>query len=493
MRPIIDHHSRRVLMATIAAFTIVATSCTGGSDDPTPSPGDPDPVVGSGLTEPQTFTSQDGQLQVTLTAEEREVEIDGETVRARVYNGGFAAPTIVVRPGDTLEVSLENRLAVPTNLHFHGFHVSPKGKSDNIFRDTDTGQTERYVLDIPADHEPGLYWYHSHLHGISEGQVFGGLSGMLIVEGLTELLPPGLQDAEQHYMALRDFQVIDGEIPAENIDSGADTVRVVNGQVNPSLTIAPGESQVWHLANIGADIWYDVELEGHELYVLAEDASPVWEVWRADHLVMPPGKRYEVLIVGSDPGTYELKTRAFDQGSAGDQYPEATLATLTSEGDEVATVEQPDGLVPQNDLRERPIAETRRFVFTEKDTANKFFINGKLFDPARVDADPIVGTVEQWTLVNATEEQHPFHIHVNDFQVLSIDGEPYRARGLQDTVPLPVGAKVVILNPFDDFTGKYVFHCHILAHEDLGMMAVVDVLNERGESEAQGTHEGHGG
>jgi suppressor of ftsI len=209
--------------------------------------------------------------------------------------------------------------------------------------------------------------------------------------------------------------------------------------------------------------------------------------------VMPPGKRYEVLIVGSDPGTYALKTRAFDQGSAGDQYPQATLATLTSEGDEVATVGHPDGLVPENDLRERPIAETRRFVFTEKDTANKFFINGKLFDPARVDADPIVGTVEQWTLVNATEEQHPFHIHVNDFQVLSIDGEPYRARGLQDTVSLPVGAKVVILNPFEDFTGKYVFHCHILAHEDLGMMAVVDVLNERGESEAQGTHEGHGG
>jgi FtsP/CotA-like multicopper oxidase with cupredoxin domain len=86
--------------------------------------------------------------------------------------------------------------------------------------------------------------------------------------------------------------------------------------------------------------------------------------------------------------------------------------------------------------------------------------------------------------VNETDEQHPFRIHVNDFMVESINGQPYDANGLQDTVPLPVRGRVVIVNPFDDFTGKFVFHCHILAHEDLGMMAVVDVLNADGQSES---------
>lgn len=153
----------------------------------------------------------------------------------------------------------------------------------------------------------------------------------------------------------------------------------------------------------------------------------------------------------------------------------------------------PATMIPERDLRDEPIAGKRQFVFTEEDAANKFFINGKQFGPARVDAAPMVGTVEEWTIVNNTQEQHPFHIHINDYQVVSINGQPYDAKGHQDTVPVPVNGEVVILNPFDDFTGKFVFHCHILAHEDLGMMAVVDVLNAAGQSEAQPTvHSGHG-
>ena len=87
-----------------------------------------------------------------------------------------------------------------------------------------------------------------------------------------------------------------------------------------------------------------------------------------------------------------------------------------------------------------------------------------------------LGTVEEWTLTNTSDEQHPFHIHVNDFQVISIGGKPYDAHGLQDTVRLEPKQDVVIRTRFTDFTGKFVFHCHILNHEDLGMMAVVEVV-----------------
>jgi FtsP/CotA-like multicopper oxidase with cupredoxin domain len=115
-------------------------------------------------------------------------------------------------------------------------------------------------------------------------------------------------------------------------------------------------------------------------------------------------------------------------------------------------------------------------VFSEDESTNTFFINDKEFDPDRVDVRPRLGTVEEWTLRNASDEQHPFHIHVNDFQVVSVGGEPYEAHGLQDTVPLLPGNDVVIRTRFADFTGRFVFHCHILNHEDAGMMAVVEVV-----------------
>ena len=104
-------------------------------------------------------------------------------------------------------------------------------------------------------------------------------------------------------------------------------------------------------------------------------------------------------------------------------------------------------------------------------------INGKVFDHNRVDYVVKLGDVEEWTLKNLDTEDHTFHIHVNDFQVMSVNGQPYNAHGLQDTVVLPIGGEVVVRIPFTDFVGKFVFHCHILPHEDTGMMGVVEVVD----------------
>jgi suppressor of ftsI len=116
-----------------------------------------------------------------------------------------------------------------------------------------------------------------------------------------------------------------------------------------------------------------------------------------------------------------------------------------------------------------------------KRTGSTFaFINGEAFDPNRVGVAPKLGSVEEWTLRNphtapAVSAHHPFHIHVNDFQVVSLNGKPYDARGLQDVVELPSGGEVVIRQAFEDFSGEFVFHCHILGHEDGGMMQTVKV------------------
>ena len=141
--------------------------------------------------EPTEIASKDGVLQVNLTAAEQQVELAGTPVTGRVYNGSFVGPTLRLNPGDTLDLELDNQLPEPTNLHYHGTHVSPSGDSDNVLRHIMAGETGQYQLDFPPDHAPGTYWYHSHQHGISEEQVFGGMSGLIVVDGLQDLLPAG--------------------------------------------------------------------------------------------------------------------------------------------------------------------------------------------------------------------------------------------------------------------------------------------------------------
>jgi suppressor of ftsI len=198
--------------------------------------------------------------------------------------------------------------------------------------------------------------------------------------------------------------------------------------------------------------------------------------WTALDLILPPGKRFDVIVrAPTIPGDYFLETVSYNQG--GDQYPQDILVNVHVSGERVMSLPAlTAGLAVDDETQESEVAERRRFVFSESADGNSFFINGKPFDMDRVDARPKLGTIEEWTLVNTSSEQHPFHIHINDFKVLSVNGVPYNARGEQDTVVIPPAGEVVVRIPFLDFTGKFVFHCHILAHEDNGMMAIVEVV-----------------
>jgi FtsP/CotA-like multicopper oxidase with cupredoxin domain len=299
---------------------------------------------------------------------------------------------------------------------------------------------------------------------------------VLIVEGLEERLPNDYAGITQHVLALKALQGETGAIIPDNIDSNAPTVRTVNGLVRPILTMRPGETQLWRIANIGADIFYDVAFAARLFTVIAEDANPVTRPYTALDLVMPPGKRFDVLVTApAEPGRYSFETVSYDQG--GDRYPQDTLMTVDVQGDPADPLPPlTEGLAEPSGLAEAEVAERRTFVFSGDDDTNNLAINGMPFDMDRIDAEPRLGTVEEWTIENVTSEQHPFHIHVNDFEVLSVNGVPYAANGEQDTVVLPPGGQVVVRIGFFDFTGKFVFHCHILAHEDGGMMATVEVV-----------------
>lgn len=383
-----------------------------------------------------------------------------------VYNGSLVGPTLRASPGDRIELKLVNSLDEPTNLHFHGLHISPSNNSDNVFREVRPGETANYIIQIPADHPPGTFWYHSHQHSFSYEQVSNGLSGLIEIDGLVDLLPEYLHDVKQRTFAMRDFQI--------GSDPTAPLQRTVNGQINPKTSIAPGETQLWRLANVGSETFYNIVLLGHVFHIVAEDGMPVWCVWNAEQLLLPSGKRYDVLVTGGAVGTYPLKALSYHQGCV--VCPEVTLATLNVEGATVATAEVPSSLIPHNDLGNMTIDRQRTLDFSSNDEEGRYMINGKVFDSERVDQQVRLGDVEEWTLRNMDDDEHPFHIHINDFQVMSINDQPYDAHGLQDTVVLPGHGEVVIRIPFEDFAGKFVYHCHIMFHGDGGMMGVVEVV-----------------
>lgn len=447
------------------------------------------PISGLELTQPEQLHAQGGVLRVTLDAERKTISVSDSQVVAQPLKGQLVGPTLHVRPGETIEVIFRNATPETTNIHYHGLHVSPKGHSDNVFRTFRPGTTVRSKVTLPKTHSPGTYWYHAHFHGLTEPQVMGGMSGLIVVEGLERLLPKPLRAIPQRQIAIRDLQTSSTQpgwaaLSASDIDPSSPSTRLVNGLLAPRTTLRSGETQLWRLANIGSDLFYDVQLEGHRLSVLAEDGSPAWRVRTVDHLVMPPGKRFDVLVEGGAAGTHQLRTLAYPQEGF-ELLPQVDLMSVEVLPGEPLTpppVPVPRRLdTPAGPITDRPVARKREFTFSFG-TGKAFtaLINGEVFDPTKTNVAPIVNTVEEWTLRNDSDEEHPFHIHVNDFQVMSVNGKPYRARNLQDVVTIPKKehgkpGEVVIRIPFDHFTGHFVFHCHILGHEDAGMMMTVQV------------------
>lgn len=504
-------HARAVtLVVFVAAVALVVAGCSSGSggskasgsssSTTTTTVADPShlgestttpeaaPVVrtsfptkqGQPLTEPPVLTATDGVLSTTFDVHEATFEVAGQQVQGKTYGPGILGPTLLVSPGDRIEIVLENNLAEETNFHTHGLHTSPIGISDNVLRVMPADSGNQVSIEVPTDVAPGTYWYHAHLHGLTEEQVFSGLAGTLIVNGLTERLPADLQNVPEHLISLRDLQLDDGgSIITKNINSDAPTTRTINGQVNPVISGVAGQAMLLRLGDMSADIWYRLRLDGAQFTVLAEDANPLGETETRDELLLPPGKRYDVLVRWDQPGTFRLRTLRYSTGPAGDTYPARTLATFVVAPNpalDMTIPPMPTSMGELPDLGNDPIAKKRTVVFSENNKG--FYINGREFSMDRTLFNPKLGTTEEWTIKNVTKEEHPFHIHVNDFQVMSINGKKVDAKSLRDTQPLPIGGEIVIRMRFTQFLGRYVFHCHILAHEDGGMMAIIDITED---------------
>jgi len=465
----------RTITKVLCALALLAGASAGGAATP--------------FSNPPEIVSGGGVLTGTLTAAPGTILVGAKQVTTTVYDGLLMPPLLRVQPGDTVRLQLRNEASFSTNVHYHGFQVTPQGAGDNVFLDIMPGTTFGYDFEIPPDHPAGLYWYHPHFHPDVNPQIAGGLSGGIIVGDI--LAPfPELTGITERILLLKDTKIRKGEVVPDPDPTGA-TTRTINGLFKPRIDIQPGELQFWRIGNIGANIYYDLTLKGHTFYILAQDGDLKNQLIATNELLIPPAARYEVLVRGTKKGKYALKAKAFNTGPDGDRYPAQKLATLVSSGDPVENPRPLPTVFPSPpDLRLVPISTARTITFADADSDNpdeQFTINGKFYDHNRVDTTVTLGATERWTLLNTSRELHVFHIHQTDFQVISVNGVPQPFTGYQDTVNLPFATKqkgqlvpgeVTVIIPFTNpvMLGEFVYHCHIVQHADQGMMANIEVV-----------------
>lgn len=283
---------------------------------------------------------------------------------------------------------------------------------------------------------------------------------------------------------LKEVVVSEGAITPESPGVTTNELWTINGQVNPTITAAPGERQLWRVGNLGNDSFFRLSLDGHDMHIVALDGVPVRRVQTVSEYIVPPAGRVEFIVEPGDVGTYQFKNLLVNEGF--ETFPERTLATFVVEGEPVSGLPPLPDTIDDSlvDLRDAEPDVTRQLVFNmdavvdaSGDFANtgNWMICDLTFDAARVDVSAKLDDLEEWTILNRDTEDHPFHIHQNDFQVTEINGVAQDFIGYRDTVTIPRGGSVTIRQRYTDFTGKWVFHCHILFHEDHGMMGTIEV------------------
>lgn len=461
------------------------------------------------------------------------------------YPAQFPAPTLQVEPGDTIDLTVQNRLAqapgptlppgaVISNFHTHGLVVSQLDEGDNIYRTMTSDGSFRTRVVIPSNHQPGVDWYHPHRHGFSADQVYGGLAGILQIGHPLDPWPQYKGKYEERILGLT-FGLISTDATgnrylddASPLDAqgnlapyGTSWAKFVNGQFNPTVTIRPGETQIWTFANIGRNVDFNLGItDGNaqnpwQATIFSYDGNTNNVMPRKTTLAPPVPFNYNgptVVEVGerasmavtapTTPGTYYLIDNEHQRLQPQAQF--WALATIHVEGTP-ATVPPPNltptGPVP--DLYTVTPDQHRTFQWSIGSAANgttNFPINGFLFPDSPI--VPIqVGQVEEWLLVNTSSIDHVFHIHQTDLAVIrsgtnSISTSPsatgpYRYTSLRDSVDIPPGSSVIVRWRVSPELGKYVFHCHILPHEDAGMMmSVLAVPNDQQRRFALGSTPG---
>ena len=384
-------------------------------------------------------------------------------------------------------------------------------------------ETFEYKIQIPQNEPPGLYWYHPHVHMQSQDQVLRGLTGAIVVEGIGKFNQRAAQLPERVFV-LRDlelskvFPTSDKAQPAKDISINSVPVRYLGGgKYDPPAVIKmkPNEEQFWRVANTAADTYLDLQLtyDGtpQQLELVARDGVTISSDLPKDqtllkHILLPPAGRAEFIIKGPKASVKDAKflTLNYDTGKQGDRDPQRTIARIDTQTQLTARELSDSASVPElsadltqvsgdrfSGLSQENSANNRTLYFSED--ANNFYITvepnkPKVYDPNFKTPDITVqeGTTEDWIVENRSQEAHAFHIHQIHFLVKD---SPDRSEinTLRDTINLPtwngdrntpypsVTLRMDFRGKGKSIAGTFVYHCHILEHEDKGMMAPIEV------------------
>jgi suppressor of ftsI len=423
-------------------------------------------------------TVENGVRHFDLTAENGSREfVADESTDTSGYNGSYLGPTIEATRGEQVEVTLHNELGEVTTLHWHGMHLPAAidGGPHQPVVDGET-MTAAWTIDQPA----ATLWYHPHPHGETADQVAHGLAGMFIV-----------RDAEESALALpRTYGVDDIPVIVQDarfsesgnffdgnrgfVGSLGDTL-LVNGTVGPFLDVAT-EAVRLRLLNGSPARTYNFAFDDARLFdQVASDGGLLAAPFATDHVQLSPGERAEIVVRLVAGEAVVLRSTEPDFG--GDDW--ASDRNGGTDAFDVLELRAASDLVP-SPATPTSLAHFDRMTESEADehrsmTLDGFDINGQSMTMDRIDDVVTVGDTEVWTVRNQMDLPHSFHVHDVQFQVLSVNGDqpPPELAGWKDTVLLRPRTDYALIMRFSDYTDPntpYMYHCHLLWHEDQGMM-----------------------
>ncbi|NQY95216.1 MAG: multicopper oxidase domain-containing protein [Campylobacteraceae bacterium] len=415
--------------------------------------------------------SSNGQKVFNLDLKEGKVEfLKGLVTNTYGVNGDFLGPTIKVRKNDSLKINVKNSLREETVMHWHGLKIpgfNDGGPSRAISPNTS------WSTEFTINQRASLCWYHPHSHKTTGRQVYMGLAGLIMIEDEESLslnLPSeyGVDDIP---LVLQDRR-FDSKAQFVYVQSMHDSmmgvtgdVHMINGVVDPYVEVKPGLIRLRLLNGANARIYSLVFSDNRSFYQIAGDASLLPKPVKLNRLILSPGERAEILV--------DLSNSRGQSILLGDSLSNRALLKIKVNKDKTEVLKVPSSLTIINEYKDIKNVKEREFSLD----MNMMFmgINGKRMSLKRIDEKVVLGDTEIWKIKNSGMHAHPFHIHGCSFKILSRNGKkPYlNEMGLKDTVLLYSHETVEVAVKFEYEASKeypYMYHCHILEHEDAGMM-----------------------
>lgn len=408
--------------------------------------------------------------------------LPGRASDAYAYNGRVPGPTLEVHEGDHVIVHFQNDLPEATTIHWHGLHI-PVTSDGSPFYPVQPGGKYEYVFTIPRG-TAGTYWYHPHPDHRTGHQIARGLYGAIIVRSAHDPLPSSLREnllilADNRFLPDGSFdlpndETANGVIDRENGREG--DILFVNGHVAPTLKIRSGEVQRWRIVNASAARVYRLAIPGMTFLHVGSDGGLFEKPVELKEILVAASERVELLVRGTGaPGS-----RATLQTLPYDRYIPQTRPENWNTSRDLLTLHY-SAAKPLPYVKLPSVLRAVTPLDTSKATAvrvislSQGLINGKVMDMDRVDITAPLGATEIWQIENLVGMDHPFHLHGFQFQVIERNGVPEPFRSWKDTINVPKHETVRFVVRYEDFPGKWMFHCHILDHEDHGMMGVLEI------------------